>query len=212
MQSFYEEQMRKPRNKEILLKSKNYEDFCNQVSAMNYEKTKGGWIEGLYETIKVHPDRYLAKSLHFPQFTKLSEIVEDVIFVPQGKAPEGYYYLSTLRTPFTSLDNIGGLRGYSENGVKRIYGNYKTYHTYIKPKKEIAKFFNESLIEGLGAFEMVDRGDDAFLLIANSKTHIGSWWCSLLIGEENANHELLYDDATKQIIKENEELEKKAWG
>jgi len=112
-------------NKQQALAAASFDEFCATQGA------KGGFrptqdYAPLWDTLKAHPDTYLARPLQFPRAVNLSDIFEDIVFVPDD----------TLRARVRAGSREWAEKGYRAitdcNAKASVIGGHDRWHTVTK--------------------------------------------------------------------------------
>lgn len=207
-------------NRESAIAAKTWEEFCATQGRLGEVYRSYNWLEKHWETLKAHPETFVAHALKFPHARKVSDLFTGAYLcphemVPQGRGahvphPAGTVMISESgrSSGFCVTMRMGGTRGW--NGETRTHYGSTFYITYVKVIPEIREMTSGVYGEfRVSSLEAIDR-EDGVLIISRRRNCIGSDWLALLDKGESLWG--IYDDETRTRIEAEHEAIHQAWG
>lgn len=223
------------RHPEAFAKAHTPAEFCDLLGdtgdagvIAHYIKVPDTWTYYLWRQAKAQGlDTCTHRVLYMPEAKRLSEIVEDVRFLPQlegggtrdeyARHTDGRVYLSGHRASGIPCGTMGGKRDWSPDWltrgekVRRHMGG-KFYGTYARPTAAAQEVFAKIVGGTIGGLEFVRWDDGRTLTIARDKdSGIFQLWLALLApGECDAM--ALMSDGDRKLYESNKAADLAAWG
>jgi hypothetical protein len=188
------------------------------------------WTRYLWRTAKAHGlDAAPHRPLYVPEAKSLSELVEDVRYLPTPEgglyrdqalaAVGGRMFISGSRSPRDEIPfgSVGGKRDWSPRfageRVRRHMGG-KTYATYGRPAKPLLDAWNRVIDDSRGSLatlELIRWDDGRTLCVARHVGGIFTLWAALL-SPGSANAVELMPPEDRALIETERQAERAAWG
>lgn len=210
-------------NKEALLASASWEEFCASTGDLGAFYLKREYMKRHYDTVKAKPHTFLYHALAFPNACKAADLFSAAYLCPHKLRPNngGSYTEAPPNTVF-----VGGTRGAfavsrSMGGRRKVetdkYGKtHRTHYgstffvTYAALAPDVRAWYDKYNAEyfNLSSIEAIDR-EDGVLIVAKHAQISGGPWLALL--DKGETLESMFDDETRKRLAEDKEAERVAF-
>jgi hypothetical protein len=169
--------------KELVLSSKDFEDFKSRVDSTDrmgtfYIERNEERAYRSYWTVKNYPKSYHHRALSYPHLTKLSDFFEEIWYEKKDNPQQslsGIYIHQSKKT-------VDGVYGYHSEFGDVLQFNLECElqgESFVTACCRLKEGIECNVFEGVGAFEFFGR-TEGLLLQAKSRTHIGSDWLAII--------------------------------